>query len=207
MATNKTAKRSIRDLHHKIRRPLNSGLTLIEVLTSIAILSVIVAGTLGIFVMSNQSWRVSGVQINLQQQVRVAMEKMIYGTAEVGTMRNGIIGAEQIQILDYASGNPVDAPTAGDRIDYQLSDAATRNRSFYLDSGRIWYQHGAGSATAITPDPATTGMQVSSLQFISDVNTVLIGIGLDIEQVVGGVQVGADTTVRVHLQSAFKRRN
>ena len=188
-----------------------NGFTLIEMLIVVTVLTIIIAGGLGIYVMSARSWRESGVQINLQQKARTVMEKMIYGTAEntaVGTIRNGIIGAEQIQILNYVTGNPVNPPSPGDRIDFQLQDAGLRNRSFYLDSGRIWYQHGAASASAITPDPATTGIQVSNLRFSSDVNLVFIVISLDMEQTIGGVRSsGGSTTVKVHLQSAAKKRN
>jgi type II secretory pathway pseudopilin PulG len=182
------------------------GITLVEMLVSVAILTLIVGGGLSVYIMSNRSWREGGVQINLQQKARLAMERMIYGIAEVGTMRNGIIGAEQIQILDYATGTPVNPPSPGDRVDFRLSDAASRNRSFYLDSGRIWYQHGA-DFSPITPDPVSTGVQVAGLKFISDSNTVLIGISLDMKQEVRGVRSGEDATIRVHLQSSLKKRN
>ena len=187
-----------------------NGFTLVEMLIVTAVLTIIIGGGLGIYVMSNRSWRKSGVQINLQQKARTVMEKMIYGRAEntaIGTIRNGIIGAEQIQILD-ADDDPVNPPSPGDRIDFQLQDAVSRNRSFYLDSGRIWYKHGVASASAITPDPATTGIQVSNLQFSSDSNLVFVVISLDMEQTIGGVNSsGGDTTVKVHLQSAAKKRN
>ena len=180
-----------------------SGFTLVEVLISSAIITFIIGVSLSVYVVSSRGWREGSVQINLQQKARLMMEKMIYGTAEATTVdgqpaqiRNGIIEAEQVQILADAT-----------RIDYRLRDDVWR--SFYLNNGWINYQQGAAVPLPIINQ--SVGVQVegaTGVQFISGPNQTLIGISLNLAQTVGGIRAsGGQTTLRFHLQSSAKRRN
>ena len=70
------------------------GFTIIEVLTVVVIMGLVISGVAAIYLMGITAWKEGGVQIGLQREASIAMEKMVRGV--YGT--DGIRQAEQIAV-------------------------------------------------------------------------------------------------------------
>jgi Tfp pilus assembly protein PilW len=130
------------------------GLTLAEMVI-VTIIAVFIATTsMTIFLISNETWRQSAVQVKLQRDATHAFERMVKGSRIAGEARvNGIQEASAISIpalsqIDFTSG--VDSVT----------------RSFYLNGNEIFYDPNIGTGgdeiVMYDPDPNEAGTVVST---------------------------------------------
>jgi prepilin-type N-terminal cleavage/methylation domain-containing protein len=121
--------------------------TLLEVLVSIAILTLVVAGVFSVFYVGDTCWRTDTGLVDLQQQVRQAIDGMS---------------------REIRQGNPgsIAITEAGARIDFSIGGD---NIAYYLNNGQIIREYSAGADRIL-------GNNISALNFSLDGSVVLIEV-------------------------------
>jgi len=156
------------------------GLTIIEFLIATAVMLLVVAGTLMVYLMSSTVLKESYAQIELQQKSGMAMEKMLRGPRG----ENGIREAQSVSI------------TGGTAIEYTDGvDGVTR--SFTLNGTNIEFDSDTSSGT--NPLEVITDY-VDSLSFTEPVSGV-VKIDLGLLEDIG------DKNISVNLSSQVTLRN
>lgn len=112
--------------------------TLIEILVSFTIMSFIIAGIYAVSHVVDVSWNIETALLDLQQQVRLAMDGM---TREIRQTAPGDITVS----------------SGGGRIDFQVP-GASGTVGYYLQGGRIIREHPANTTKVIANE-------ISSLNF------------------------------------------
>lgn len=166
------------------------GFTITEFLAVMVIMGLIISGAIAIYIRSTTIWQEGGVQIILQRNASMVMEKMVRGV--YGT--NGIREANSVAL--YSSNTEI-RYTSG--IDNQ-------ERSFYLSGSEIIHDPNtsvsddefsiAENARPITT-PANQGGP--GLEFSVNNNIVTIEVGL-----IGKV---IDKDIKIDLSTEVKLRN
>lgn len=85
-------------LHAVASRPI-AGFSLVEVMIAVGLFSLVVAGSLGAYVMCQKFWQATSLNIQTCQLAEMALEKMLYG---VGT-NTGLRAASSINFRCYPS--------------------------------------------------------------------------------------------------------
>lgn len=163
-------------MYHNVNN--RKAFTLIELLIASLIGTLVVAGVWFIYLMSTNIWKEGYVQVTLQQEAGLAMDKMVWGMDE----RNAIREASSVSIpnsytIKYTSG-----------ID-------SVERSFYLENGEILYD----PDTSSTDDEYAIAEDVSSLTFSQTGDVVTIT--LNAQQDVRGKYINVLLTTRVALRN------
>lgn len=154
------------------------GFTIIELFLVTFIMLLAIGGAIVIYLMLLTAWKEGGVQIALQREASIAMEKMARGIDGM----NGIREAKSVTLpntttIRYTSG-----------IDSQ-------ERSFYLSGSELIYDPDTSSSDdefSIAENVRTTAFSISD-------NLVTIDLGLE-DQVI-------DKAINVDLSTQVKLRN
>jgi len=154
------------------------GFSLIELLIASIIGTLVVAGVWFIYLMSSNIWKEGYVQITLQQEAGLAMDKMVWGMDG----KNGIREAESVSVPNSYT------------IEY-TSGLDSVERSFYLEDGEILYDPDTSSAD----DEYAIAEDVSSLTFSQAGGVVTIT--LNAQQDVRDKYINVPLTTRVKLRN------
>ena len=158
------------------------GFTIIELLMATTIMTLVISGSITIYIMSLTAWKEGSVQIALQRKASIAMEKMLRGV----TGMDGIREADTVVLpntttIQYTSG--IDSIT----------------RSFYLNGDKIMYD----PDTSISGDQFCIAEKVrtspSGLTFAVSGDIVTINLSTQ-EQVM-------DNMVTIDLSTLVNLRN
>lgn len=176
------------------------GFTLIEILIAITIMGLVVGGAISIYLMSITAWREGSVQIALQREGSLAMEKMVRGIDPYG--RKGIREAQQISLPATGS--------SGTRIDFVDADNPNPTRSFYFSPGsdgdpstvadnQLRYIDENGNDTPIIENNVLmikNGVPISTFDHLS-AEIVTINLGMQDRVRDKDINVDLSTTVKI----------
>jgi prepilin-type N-terminal cleavage/methylation domain-containing protein len=109
-----------------------SGFTLIETLIVILILSFLAMGILGVLTVGDLSWNSGNVWLDLQQEVRVAMDGMTR-EARGGNISGFVVTADNAQ------------------VDFSLP-GVSNTISYYLSGTQLMREHPAGTTKVLAND-------------------------------------------------------
>src|ERR1035437_5332254 len=82
----------------------SSGFTLLELLIAVGLFGLVMAGSLGVYIMCQRLWRATSLSMDTSRMASLAIERMVYG---VGT-NGGLRAAAGIQV-DTNTHNTVSA--------------------------------------------------------------------------------------------------
>lgn len=166
------------------------GFTLVEILIAATIMVLVVGGAISIYLMAITAWKEGSVQIALQRDASLAMEKMVRGIYG----RKGIREAQQISLPATGS--------SGTRIDFVDAEDSTLTRSFYFSTGLD------GDASTVadnqlmsseTTDPIIKS-NVRTLTF-NHLSDDVVTINLGVQDTVRNKEINVD------LSTTVKKRN
>lgn len=157
------------------------GLTLMELLIAIIIMMLVVGGTLVVYLMSMTAWKEGTVQMGLQREANIAMEKMVRGVDG----KNGIREASSVSTpnsftIQYTSG--VDGKT----------------RRFFLDGTEIKYDL---NTPIDEGDDVRIAEDVSGVTFNELVNDSVIEIDLNMLDKAGAKDITVNLYTVVNLRN------
>ena len=159
------------------------GFTLVELLIGMIIVGMIVAGALAIYIMSITAWKEGGVQIMLQREGSIAMEKMVRGLG--GT--DGIREASSVTVSGY-----------GTKIQYKSGvDNQTRSFEFKSGYGKIYYDPDISTAS----DEFSIAENVSGLIFTYITGYGIVAINLEMKEEVLDNEINLDLATQVKLRN------
>ncbi len=72
------------------------GFTLVEVMIALSLFGLVVAGTLGVFILCQRMWRATALQMETARLAGLAVDRMVYGLGS----NNGLRGAASVEVDD-----------------------------------------------------------------------------------------------------------
>lgn len=76
--------------------------TLLETMIAVGLFGLMIAGSLGVYIMCLRMWRVTSLSIDTAQMANLAIERMVYGTGTNGGLR----GAAMVTLDTNVGGHP-----------------------------------------------------------------------------------------------------
>lgn len=154
---------------------LRSGLTLVEVLVSVALISLIMIGIYETLIIGNKSWNQDMGMLDLQQDARLAMDGM------VREIRQG--NSSDVSITDN-----------GAVVEFSLPDAgATENIRYYLNNdNQLIREHPEGTEKILADD-------VNSVNFL--LNADVLSLQIDMAKTVQGQDLSFSLKEKVRFRN------
>ena len=171
------------------------GFTLVEILIAITIMGLVVGGAISIYLMSITAWKEGSVQIALQREGSLAMEKMVRGLYG----RNGIREAQSVVI---PNANTIRYTSGVDGVERSFSlDVLDIDNDGYTDE--IFYN----------PDsPVINGNEVFIVEKKDSRPNLVVGLTFAVSGSIVTINLGMQDKVRgkdinVDLSTSVKLRN
>lgn len=113
------------------RRRFSSGFTLVEMAVSVAILTVVIAGTLSLFISFLRSYNATTLMRNTSSRASLALERMVYGVGGNNGLREWVgLGVSS----SYASGGWKISTNSDQAVYFQYS---TNTMNILDQSGKV----------------------------------------------------------------------
>lgn len=78
------------------------GFTMVELMVAVGVFSLVIAGSLGVYIMCQKAWRVTTLNMDTSRMANLAIQRMVYG---VGT-NSGLRSAAMVMLNTNVGGHP-----------------------------------------------------------------------------------------------------
>jgi type II secretory pathway pseudopilin PulG len=83
------------------------GFTLLELMIAVGLFSLVIAGSLGVYIMCQRMWRATSLSIDTSRMAGLAIQRMVYGVETNSGLREAVAGMVVLQTNAYGHPYPL----------------------------------------------------------------------------------------------------